>query len=279
MCTVCGCGKGDVSIHAGLVWKHRAPTEPLELVAPEEAAVDRGLIAASASGLSAPGISESRLVRIEADLLSKNAAWAQRNRAHFSAHQVLALNLVSSPGSGKTSLLVRTLQAMRARGGMPLGVIEGDQQTSHDAERIRATGVPAIQVNTGKGCHLDASMVARALEHLPAVDGGVVFIENVGNLVCPAGFDLGEAHKVVLASVTEGEDKPLKYPDIFAASRLMLVSKCDLLPHLDFDVDLLIANARRVQPDIEVIRTSARSGEGLDAWSDWIDSARSALRA
>ncbi len=281
MCTVCGCGKGEVSIHSGLaVWKQPDLAAGLLLQLPAgDAHAGHGLIAATASGLSAPGVSESRLVRIEADLLSKNAELAQRNRARFQAHQVLALNLVSSPGSGKTSLLVRTLQAMQARGGMALGVVEGDQQTSHDAERIRATGVPAIQVNTGKGCHLDASMVARALERLPALDGGVLFIENVGNLVCPAGFDLGEAHKVVLASVTEGEDKPLKYPNIFAASRLMLVSKCDLLPHLDFDVAALIANARRVQPDIEVIQISARTGEGLDAWLRWIDSARGLLRA
>ena len=280
MCTVCGCGKGEVSIHSGLaVWKQSASVGSLVLEAPACAVEDHGLIAASASGLSAAGVSESRLVRIEADLLAKNAGLAQRNRECFEAHQVLALNLVSSPGSGKTSLLVRTLQALRARGGTPLAVVEGDQQTSHDAERIRATGVPAIQVNTGKGCHLDASMVARALERLPALDGGVLFIENVGNLVCPAGFDLGEAHKVVLASVTEGEDKPLKYPDIFAASRLMLVSKCDLLPHLDFDVAALIAHARRVQPDIEVIRISARSGEGFDTWLRWIESARAGLRA
>ena len=280
MCTVCGCGKGEVSIHSGLaVWKQSASVGSLVLEAPACAVEDHGLIAASASGLSAAGVSESRLVRIEADLLAKNAELARRNRDRFQAHRVLALNLVSSPGSGKTSLLVRTLQAMQVRGGMALGVIEGDQQTSHDAERIRATGVPAIQVNTGKGCHLDASMVARALDRLPEIDNGVLFIENVGNLVCPAGFDLGEAHKVVLASVTEGEDKPLKYPNIFAASRLMLVSKCDLLPHLDFDVDLLIANARRVQPDIEVIQISARSGEGFDAWLRWIDSARGLLRA
>jgi hydrogenase nickel incorporation protein HypB len=227
------------------------------------------LIVPSASGLSAPGVSEARLVRIEADLLSKNDALARQNRRHFEEHRVLALNLVSSPGSGKTTLLVRTIEQLKAR--LPIAVIEGDQQTSNDAERIRATGVPAVQVNTGKGCHLDASMIAAAFDRLHELNDGVLFIENVGNLVCPAGFDLGEAHKVVLASVTEGEDKPLKYPNIFAASRLMLVAKCDLLPFLDFDVDLLIANARKVQPDIEVIRVSAKSGEGMDTWTRWIE--------
>jgi hydrogenase nickel incorporation protein HypB len=236
------------------------------------ATADPGLVPATASGLSAPGIPESRLVRIEADLLAKNDAIARGNRAHFAGHRVLALNLVSSPGSGKTTLLVRTLEALKGR--LPLAVIEGDQQTSNDAERIRATGVPAVQVNTGKGCHLDASMVARAFERLHALENGVLFIENVGNLVCPAGFDLGEAHKVVLASVTEGEDKPLKYPDIFAAASLMLVSKVDLLPHLDFDVDSLVANARRVRPGIAVIRVSARTGEGMAAWLKWVEAAR-----
>jgi hydrogenase nickel incorporation protein HypB len=233
---------------------------------------DPHLLPATASGLSAPGIPESRLVRIEADLLAKNDAIARGNRAHFAGHRLLALNLVSSPGSGKTTLLVRTLEALRTR--LPLAVIEGDQQTSNDAERIRATGVPAVQVNTGKGCHLDASMVARAFDRLHALQDGVLFIENVGNLVCPAGFDLGEAHKVVLASVTEGEDKPIKYPDIFAAASLMLVSKVDLLPHLDFDVDALVANARRVRPVIAVIRVSARTGEGMDQWLAWIEAAR-----
>lgn len=311
MCTVCGCGKAEVRIDAGLAvltpqsFAHRhahehvhadgtmhrhAHSHPHDHVdgdadhshagelhlADNEHSHGPRLIAATASGLSAPGISEARLVRIEADLLSKNDALAQQNRAHFADHGVLALNLVSSPGSGKTTLLVRTIEALRAR--LPLAVIEGDQQTSNDAQRIRATGVPAVQVNTGKGCHLDASMVARAFDQLHELSDGVLFIENVGNLVCPAGFDLGEAHKVVLASVTEGEDKPLKYPNIFAAASLMLVAKCDLLPHLDFDVDLLIANARKVQPDIEVIRVSARTGEGMAVWIGWIESALNACR-
>ena len=262
MCTVCGCGKGNVSIDMGL-----AVLTPHALG--QRHAHEHDHIEATASGLSAPGVSESRLVRIEADLLAKNDALAAQNRAHFAEHRVLALNLVSGPGSGKTTLLVRTIESLKDR--MAIAVIEGDQQTSNDAMRIRATGVPAVQVNTGKGCHLDASMVARAFDRLHDLSNGVLFIENVGNLVCPAGFDLGEAHKVVLASVTEGEDKPLKYPNIFAAASLMLVSKCDLLPFLEFNVDLLIANARRVQPDIEVIRVSARTGEGMEAWLQWIE--------
>ena len=180
----------------------------------------------------------------------------------------LALNFVSSPGSGKTSLLVRTIDDLRDR--WPVAVIEGDQQTNRDAERIRATGAPAVQINTGKGCHLDAHMVGHALDHLSLASGGLLFIENVGNLVCPAAFDLGEAHKVVVLSVTEGEDKPLKYPDMFAASDLMLLTKVDLLPHLEFDVRACLAAALRVNPRIEVLAISSRTGEGLAAFYAWI---------
>ena len=213
----------------------------------------------------------AHLVKVEQDILSKNNARADHNRRHFLNHDVLALNLVSSPGAGKTTLLVKTLEALHAQ--THLAVIEGDQETTADADRIRATGVPALQVNTGKGCHLDAEMIDQAYQQLHIHDG-VLFIENVGNLVCPAGFDLGEAHKVVIASVTEGEDKPLKYPNMFAAASLLLVSKIDLLPHLDFDVDLLIENALKVNPGLGVIKVSATSGEGIDAWINWIDGAR-----
>jgi hydrogenase nickel incorporation protein HypB len=157
---------------------------------------------------------------------------------------------------------------------MPVAVIEGDQQTSNDADRIRATGAPAIQVNTGKGCHLDGHMVGHAFEHLGPCDGSVLFIENVGNLVCPASFDLGEAHKVVILSVTEGEDKPLKYPDMFHAADLMILSKTDLLPHVDLDVAATIANARKVNPGIKVLQLSAKTGEGLDGFVQWIKAAR-----
>lgn len=226
---------------------------------------------------SVPGISQARAVRLELDVLGENSRHAQRNRARFAAQRVLALNLVSSPGSGKTTLLCATIEALRRRGtAMPVAVIEGDQQTSHDAERIRATGAPAIQVNTGKGCHLDAQMVGDACHGLPSIDGGVLFIENVGNLVCPAMWDLGEAAKVAILSVTEGEDKPLKYPDMFAAASLMILNKTDLLPYLRFDVARCLDYARRVNPGIRIIELSATSGAGMDAWLDWIDAGRAA---
>jgi len=216
-------------------------------------------------------------VAVERDILAKNDAEANANRRQFTARGILALNLVSSPGSGKTTLLVETIRQLG--GDLPIAVIEGDQQTSNDADRIRATGARAVQVNTGKGCHLDAHMVGHAVEHLAPREDSVVMIENVGNLVCPAAFDLGEAHKVVVLSVTEGEDKPLKYPDMFAAADLMLLNKCDLLPHLDFDADLCVANARRINPAIEVLRVSATKGEGMAAWLDWVRAAAREARA
>lgn len=216
------------------------------------------------------------MVSIEQDILAKNNAYAADNRAFFTAHGILTLNLVSSPGSGKTTLLVETIE--RLKNELPLAVIEGDQQTSNDAARIRATGVPAIQVNTGKGCHLDGHMVGHAVEHLQPADDGVLFIENVGNLVCPASFDLGEAHKVVILSVTEGEDKPLKYPDMFHAADLMILAKTDLLPHVDFDVAQTVDNARKVNPRIKVLQVSAKTGDGLDAWAQWVRAARAMAR-
>jgi hydrogenase nickel incorporation protein HypB len=217
----------------------------------------------------------ARLINVERDLLAKNDAIAVENRRALQAAKTLTLNLVSSPGSGKTVLLVETLK--RIGNKYPVSVIEGDQETTADADRIRATGVPAIQVNTGKGCHLDADLVRTALARLGTPANGILFIENVGNLVCPAGFDLGEAHKVVIVSVTEGEDKPLKYSGMFAASSLMVVTKIDLLPHLDFDVDRLVENARRINPTIGVLKLSAKSGEGMDRWINWLETAR-ALR-
>ncbi len=220
------------------------------------------------AGAHAPGMSQARMVKIEQDILSKNDSYANDNRAHLAAHGIFALNLVSSPGSGKTTLLVKTITALNSE--LKLAVIEGDQQTDNDAARIRATGAPALQINTGKGCHLDAYMVGKAMAQLQLNDDSLLLIENVGNLVCPASFDLGEAHKVAILSVTEGEDKPLKYPDMFRAADLMLLNKCDLLPYLTFDADLAVANARRVNPDIKVIRTSATSGEGMNEWLNWI---------
>jgi hydrogenase nickel incorporation protein HypB len=219
-------------------------------------------------------MSPARIVEVERDILGENDRLADRNREFFAGRGILALNLVSSPGSGKTTLLVRTVGDLIGR--MPLAVIEGDQQTSFDADRIRATGVPAMQINTGKGCHLDAHMVGHGVERLDPDPGAVLFIENVGNLVCPAAFDLGEAHKVVMLSVTEGDDKPLKYPDMFHAADLMVLTKIDLLPYVPFDVDRCVGFARRINPAIEVIHVSATSGEGLDAWYQWIDRGRAA---
>jgi hydrogenase nickel incorporation protein HypB len=220
------------------------------------------------AGSHAPGIGQRRLVQIEQDVLSKNNHLAAHNREHFTAQHILVLNLVSSPGSGKTTLLTATLQQLA--GKLPCAVIEGDQQTSNDAERIRATGVPAIQVNTGKGCHLDAQMVHDAAHRLDLQDHSLLFIENVGNLVCPASFDLGERHKVAVLSVTEGEDKPLKYPHMFAAATLMIINKIDLLPYVNFSVENCIAYARQVNPSIQVIALSATSGEGMDLWLNWL---------
>ena len=269
---------------------------------------------AGSAHVSVPGMSQARAIKIEMDVLGANNRIAAQNRAHFAAHDVVAYNLVSSPGSGKTTLLCATIEALKARAPqLPVAVIEGDQQTSNDADRIRATGAPAIQVNTGKGCHLDAPMVADAFGRLSLhghvhaaaqahghahahthADGSVhvhehshdhehghshaaeqgpgalLFIENVGNLVCPAMWDLGERAKVAILSVTEGEDKPIKYPDMFAAAKLMLLNKVDLLPHLDFDVAKCIDYARRVNPGIEVLLVSARNGQGMDAWLDWL---------
>jgi hydrogenase nickel incorporation protein HypB len=228
------------------------------------------------AGVHAPGLSQQRIVQIERDILSKNDAYARENRSSFAAHRVFALNFLSSPGSGKTALLVRAIADLKPR--FSIAVIEGDQQTSNDAERIRAAGVRAIQVNTGKGCHLDAHMVGHAFDELDLAAGGLLFIENVGNLVCPAAFDLGEAHKIVLLSVTEGEDKPLKYPHIFAAADLMLLNKSDLLPHVDFDVGACLANALRVNPKLQTLVVSARTGAGMAAFYAWIE-ARAALEA
>lgn len=220
----------------------------------------------------APGMSQSRMVKIEQDILGKNNEFANNNRGLFASKGMLALNLVSSPGSGKTTLLTRTLEDMKEE--VPLGVIEGDQETSNDADRIRATGVPAIQINTGKGCHLDAVQVGRAVEHLSPEDASVLMIENVGNLVCPAAFDLGEAHKVAILSVTEGEDKPIKYPDMFYAADLLLLNKIDLLPYLNFDVEKCIEYARKVNPGMQVLQVSATTGEGMEDWYQWIRLAR-----
>lgn len=226
-------------------------------------------------------LNQPRLVTIERDILAKNDGLAAVNRRRFAERGVFVLNLMSSPGSGKTTLLTRSLTDLKGR--FPVAVIEGDQQTSFDADRIRATGTPAVQVNTGKGCHLDASMVAQATDKLAAdgqfAEDGVLFVENVGNLVCPAGFDLGETHRVVVLSVTEGEDKPLKYPDMFVRADLLVVNKIDLLPHLTFDVERMIGYAQRLNPSLAVIQLSATTGQGLEEWYDWIADGLAEARA
>jgi len=256
MCTVCGCGDSSVEgQNHGHHHHHHGPHGDLHFGQGE-------------AGVAVPGMSEARLIEVETDILAKNDRYAAANRAALAEIGVLALNLVSSPGSGKTTLLCKTIEAL---GDRPLAVIEGDQQTSNDADRIRETGARAVQVNTGKGCHLDGHMVGHAMEHLDLALGAMLFIENVGNLVCPAAFDLGEDCKVAILSVTEGEDKPLKYPDMFTASRLALLNKVDLAPHCDVDLDLYEANLRRVNPGIEIIRVSARTGEGMDAWVSWLE--------
>ncbi|MEC6796495.1 hydrogenase nickel incorporation protein HypB [Photobacterium sp. S4TG1] len=221
------------------------------------------------------GVSQRQLLTLEMDILGNNNQLAAHNREHFIENRQLVLNLVSSPGSGKTTLLTETLMTLKDQ--CACAVIEGDQQTSNDADRIRATAVPAIQVNTGKGCHLDAQMIHDAYHQLSINEPGFLFIENVGNLVCPASFDLGEASKVAILSVTEGEDKPLKYPNMFAAADLMIINKVDLLPYVDINLDDCIANARKVNPTIQVIKLSAKTGEGMDAWFNWLNENRQQL--
>lgn len=225
------------------------------------------------AGVHVPGMSQEKIIQVERDILSKNDRLAAANRAVLASRGIFALNVVSSPGSGKTTLLSRMIGDLKAR--LEITVIEGDQQTSNDAMRIREAGARAVQINTGKGCHLDAHMVGHAIEELDPAEGSVLFIENVGNLVCPSAFDLGEAHKVVVLSVTEGEDKPLKYPDMFAASDIMVLNKADLLPHLDFNVALCIGNAMRVNPRLQTFVVSARTGEGMEALYAWLETSAS----
>jgi hydrogenase nickel incorporation protein HypB len=293
MCSTCGCGQGetrveDIHHHHGHDHDHAHDHEHVHTHADgtthshshaeahlHSHAHTHSHAESHAHDHAPAGVGEARLLSVEQDILAKNDAIAAENRRAFQAAKTLALNLVSSPGSGKTALLVETLKRIGAMHAV--AVIEGDQETTADADRIRATGAPAIQINTGKGCHLDADMVRTALSRLGTPESGILFIENVGNLVCPAGFDLGEAHKVVIVSVTEGEDKPLKYSGMFAASDLMVVTKIDLVPHLDFDIDRLVTNARRVNPTIGVLKLSAKSGEGMDRWIHWLETAR-ALR-
>jgi len=207
-------------------------------------------------------------VRLEESILSRNDAFAARNRAWFRERSILALNVVSSPGSGKTTLLTRTIRDLRDR--LAISVIEGDQETSRDADRIRAAGAAAVQVNTGTACHLDAHQVEHALADLRPADQSCVVIENVGNLICPSLFDLGEERRVLVASVTEGEDKPVKYPHMFRSADQIVLNKIDLLPHVSFDMDRFVEFVRQVNPDAGILPVSATRGDGLPAWLDWL---------
>ena len=267
MCTVCGCGDAKIEDH------HHHHDHGHSHDHGHHHHHHHGDIhfGHGPAGVEVPGMSQERLIEIETDILAKNDRYADANRAVLAGLEAFAINLVSSPGSGKTTLLCKTIEAL---GDTPLAVIEGDQQTANDADRIRATGAAAIQVNTGKGCHLDGHMVGHAMEHLNLANGSFLFIENVGNLVCPASFDLGEDCKVAILSVTEGEDKPLKYPDMFTAARVAILNKVDLAPHCDVDMDLYVENLRRVNPSIEIIQVSARTGEGMDQWIGWLNARR-----
>ncbi|MDB6142025.1 MAG: hypB [Pseudomonas sp.] len=265
MCTTCGCSNGakpritDLTTHKlQRVGEHDRQGAFVRLQGHEH----------SHDSAHAHAQVHGTTVNLEQDVLAKNNLQAERNREWLKARNVLALNLMSSPGAGKTTLLEHTLRDLA--GAFPISVVEGDQETLFDAERIRATGCPAVQINTGTGCHLEAGMLADALKQLDPPAHSLVMVENVGNLVCPALFDLGERGKVVILSATEGADKPLKYPHMFRASSLMIISKIDLLPYVDFDVNTCIAFARRINPDIEVLQLSATSGAGLIEWYAWL---------
>ncbi len=213
---------------------------------------------------------EKKLIDVEKDVLYQNNLLAEKNRGYFEAKNILALNLVSSPGSGKTSLLEKTLVDLKNE--LLFAVIEGDQQTTNDADRIHATGTKVTQINTGKGCHLDSHMILHALQGMKPSENSVLFIENVGNLVCPAMFDLGEKERVVIISVTEGDDKPLKYPDMFYSSTLCIINKIDLLPYVPFSLDKVKENAKKINPHLEIMELSCTSGQGLQTWYNWLKS-------
>ncbi len=246
MCTTCGCTSDVVTING---------TEPHTH--------DPGLYQHDHAAAPRP-----RTVSLEQDVLAKNQLFAERNRGWFAGREVFAVNLMSSPGSGKTSILERTILDLRER--LAVSVLEGDQATTADADRIRATGANVVQINTGTGCHLDAHMVAHGVEHVKPERGSLLLIENVGNLVCPAMFDLGEHARVVVVSVTEGDDKPLKYPHMFRTGEMLLVNKIDLLRYVRFDVQRCIDHARRINPAMEALLVSAETGEGMGAWYDWL---------
>lgn len=269
MCTTCGCSGNGHQLTAFAAVKKPVSTQGIRFDAPGvelEEPQTSGI--SPAATLAAPEPTKT-LVQLEHDILDKNNRVAERNRGFLEARNILALNLVSSPGSGKTTLLERTLGDLGKQ--RQFYVVEGDQQTARDAERIAASGAPVVQINTGKGCHLEAEMVHQAIRRLQPANDSVLFIENVGNLVCPSLFDLGEAYRVVVISVTEGEDKPLKYPDMFRSSQLCMINKTDLLPYLKFELEALKNYARQVNPALEFLEVSATTGAGMEAWYDWLE--------
>jgi len=216
---------------------------------------------------------EKKLIEIEQDVMADNNSHAEKNRQYFIKNNILAINLLSSPGAGKTTLLEQTLGDLKSQ--CEMAVIEGDQQTDRDAQRIAATGAPVVQINTGKGCHLDAHRIGHALEDFALPQKSILFIENVGNLVCPALFDLGESFKVVILSVTEGEDKPVKYQDMFAAADLMVINKTDLLPYVEFSMEQCLHYAKQINPKMQILQLSATTGDGLTDWYAWLTSVNS----
>jgi hydrogenase nickel incorporation protein HypB len=283
MCSTCGCGDDAGTRVTTLPERPDEPSADLQ-VHPHGHPHARGhdhVHPAGPERHDAPGPEQpTRTVVLEREILAKNDALAARNRGWLAGRGVTALNIMSAPGSGKTTLLARTITEMSAMpGARPFAVIEGDQETLLDAERIRATGVPVVQINTGAGCHLDADMLRLGLRSLSPSPESVLFVENVGNLVCPALFDLGETARVVVISVTEGADKPLKYPHMFAAADLVLINKADLLPYVDFDVDACISSARQVKPDIACLVVSAKTGDGMRRWYEWVSASTPGKRA
>jgi hydrogenase nickel incorporation protein HypB len=257
MCATCGCGVGEVRVSSAAA--PRAHPHDHEHPQDHDHAHDH-------AHDHRAGELRTHTLALEEQILAKNDHLAEHNRRWLDERNLSALHLMSSPGAGKTTLLERTI----AESPLSITVVEGDQETLFDAERIRRAGARAVQVNTGTGCHLDARMVQQALEELDPAPGGLVFVENVGNLVCPALFDLGESRKVVVISVTEGDDKPLKYPHMFAAADLVVVNKTDLLPYVDFDLARLTTDARRLNAGLEILPLSARSGENVAAWHGWL---------
>ena len=265
MCAKCGCSEDEVAMGSQRLVANSHHHEHHD----DQDGCSHGGLHSHANLHGQEGV---RILKLGTSVFEENLKYAEQNRHYLRERSVRMFNLVSSPGAGKTTLLARSIGDLKDH--FAISVIEGDQQTSRDAQRIATTGVAVVQINTGKACHLDAQMVGRALKELEIENGSILFVENVGNLVCPAEFDLGEENRVVMISVTEGDDKPLKYPSIFASSDLMIVTKIDLSPHVDFDCEACIRYAKRLKPSIKIIRTSAKTGEGLGEWYDWIAGAR-----